>query len=268
MATLVEIKMGKLDWDGKKCVPDTRKGTLKILANGANHTVEWHDREKKKMIDQHHVARDAYLTKVKKVKDGRVYCLRYTRTEDRHFFWMQDKDEKQDVELVTKFNTELKTTLPEGAVGAGAPAAPAQTAGGATGTGAAASSGAPMTNEQMQSQLMAMLAQMGQQNQQRQNEGPKVMVNHILTRENMTTLLDDSELVQELLGHLPDSQREVTDLVETIACPQLGQNMSALSQAIFSDQLPLLMQMLGVSPPGQGDPMEELCKALENKYKQ
>ena len=82
-------------------------------------------------------------------------------------------------------------------------------------------------------------------------------------------LLEDKDAVAELLGHLPDDQRTDEDLAQTFHCPQLQQNMGVLSQAIYSDQLPILFTMLGLDPPQApvADPMESLCKALEQKHK-
>ena len=63
----------------------------------------------------------------------------------------------------------------------------------------------------------------------------------------------------------------VPQVLETMGCPQLASNMRALSQAVYSDQLPLLCQMLGLggvsASPGQ-DLMELFLKAMETKHKE
>merc|ERR1719436_702918 len=90
-----------------------------------------------------------------------------------------------------------------------------------------------------------------------------------MTSELLNPLLDDAEAVQELLSNMPEGQRTPEDLKEVFASPQLSQTMNSLTQAIYSDQLEILFQMLGLDAtaltPGT-DPMEALCKAMEKKY--
>lgn len=127
-----------------------------------------------------------------------------------------------------------------------------------------------MTPEQMQAQLMAMLQgnfQQMQQSGQMQAAGPKTNLTHILTPENLLTLLEDPEAVAELITHLPAGQQDVAELDPTFRSAQLRQNSGVLSQAVYSDAFQALCSMLQVQPEaGATDPMEALCKALERKH--
>ena len=55
-----------------------------------------------------------------------------------------------------------------------------------------------------------------------------------------------------------------------MASPQLQQSLSALTQAVHSDQLPVLLASLGLEPSALsgGDALELLCKAMEQKFKE
>merc|ERR1719498_2012423 len=98
---------------------------------------------------------------------------------------------------------------------------------------------------------------------------PPVPLQTFLTAEVLNQLMDDPEAVAELLPLMPDGQNTNSDLKEVFASPQLSQNMSILSQAIYSENIGVLFQMLGLDPstltPGT-EPMEALCKALEKKH--
>ncbi|CAK0800841.1 unnamed protein product [Prorocentrum cordatum] len=51
---------------------------------------QWFDREKNETSVDLIVINDAYFEKIEKCKDGRVYILRFTSSDKKLFFWMQD----------------------------------------------------------------------------------------------------------------------------------------------------------------------------------
>jgi len=50
-----------------------------------------------------------------------------------------------------------------------------------------------------------------------------------MTSENLLKLLDDPEIVQKLLPHMPEGQQDETSLRETLTSPQLRQAMNTLT---------------------------------------
>merc|ERR1740121_225604 len=92
--------------------------------------LQWHDREKSEVVTDLIVINDAYFQKIEKCTTGRVYILRFTSSDKKMFFWMQEPKEDGDKELMKKFNEAVGATIPEKG------AAPAQTGSG-TGAGAA-----------------------------------------------------------------------------------------------------------------------------------
>jgi len=271
---LAEFRAGKMTYDGRMVTPDVRKGKL-VLLNGEDSLMhlQWWDRTKTpmNMEDDLIVINDAYFERIPKCTTGRVYLLRFTSSDKKMFFWMQEPKEENDKDLINKANEAIGATIPDKPAGAGAPAA---------------AGGAP-SNDLMQ---MMQNFQQGQQGgpgnaelanilgQFLQQSGtgaggasrtPPVPLQTFMSAEVLNQLMDDPEAVAELLGNMPEGQGTPQDLREVFASPQLSQNMSILSQAIYSDQLGILFQMLGLDPsvltPGT-EPMEALCKAMEKKY--
>lgn len=116
----VEFKAGKMDWDGKNVTADKRKGKLVLSTDETEQLmhVQWYDREKNAMVDDMIVINDAYLEKVGKCKDGRVYLLRNTSHDKKAFYWMQEPNADADADLVKTFNETIGATIPEKKSGA------------------------------------------------------------------------------------------------------------------------------------------------------
>merc|ERR1719247_4085894 len=63
---------------------------------------QWMEREKNETAIDLIVINDAYLEKIEKCKTGRVYLLRFTSSEKKLFFWMQEpKSDKDDEKCKT-----------------------------------------------------------------------------------------------------------------------------------------------------------------------
>lgn len=252
----VEFKAGRMDWDGKTVTADKRKGKFILLTNVEEQLmhIQWMDREKNETgIDLITIA-DAYFEKIDKCKDGRVYLLRFTSSEKKLFFWMQEPKSDKDEEMITKFNETVGAKIPEkGSV-------PANTS-----TTTAAPTGA---NAPIDPQLRAMLNQILAQ----QPAGPRtppVPLQAVLTTEVLQGLLTDESAVAEMSGLLPPGQQSTDDLRDALQSAQLQQAIGGLTQAIHSDQLAVLFSSLGLDPssiasaaPGS-DALELLVRAME-----
>merc|ERR1719203_1202241 len=71
--------------------------------------------------------------------------------------------------------------------------------------------------------------------------------------------------------HLPETHRTPEGLREALTSAQLQQSMNSLTQAIHSDQLPVLLSGLGLNSgavltaqPGT-DALEVLCRAMDSQ---
>jgi len=262
-----------MNWDGRWVKPDKRKGKL-VLLNGDDDLmyVRWHDREKPPTADPEMnlvVVNDVYLEKIDKCTTGRVYLLRFTSSPDKkEFFWMQEPKEDGDGDLITRFNTAVGATIPEGGAGGGATSGPASgdlaevLRSFAANRGA--SGGAPAD---IDPQLASMVAQFVQSGGGGAPRTP-VPLTSVMTSETLEPLLADEAAVAEMLPLLPEGQRSAEDLREALNSPQIHQSMTVLTQAIYSDQLPVLFAGLGLDPSSVGstgatDALEALCRAME-----
>merc|ERR1712217_568576 len=75
--------------------------------------LQWHDRDKNEVVLDLIVINDAYLEKIEKCTTGRVYILRFTSSDKKLFFWMQEPNEEGDVELIKKFNDAMGAKIPD-----------------------------------------------------------------------------------------------------------------------------------------------------------
>ncbi|KAF8821334.1 putative adhesion regulating molecule region protein [Cardiosporidium cionae] len=240
MQPSVEILAGKCNWDGRLVTPDTRKGKLVvgIGEDGLTH-VQWICRTSNAIEENLIVISDAYLQKVEQAKTGRVYVLRFTSSDEKLLYWMQNADTSKDVELVQKFNSLM-----------GSPVIPETPE---TITQAAASPPAPHAASTEDSSMAAMA-------------------------ENFVQIIQQLPAFQgaartrgeELFTHLPPGLQNLEGFLDSLRSPQLTHNMNLLTQAIYSEQLlPTIMSSMEIPYPSlnassSADPMEILIDSLES----
>mmetsp|Transcript_40109 Transcript_40109/g.74784 ORF Transcript_40109/g.74784 Transcript_40109/m.74784 type:complete len:285 (-) Transcript_40109:128-982(-) len=265
----VEFKAGRMDWDGRMVTADKRKGKILLYTSEEDQLThfQWMDREKNDVVTDLIVINDAYLERIQKCTTGRAYIMRFTSSDKKMFFWMQEPSEEKDEENVKKFNEAIGATIPDkkagGATAVVTPAAPS----------VAAPAAAPAGD--IDPQLRAVLTQFLNQ----QGGGAQAPQRHplpltaVLTTEVLQSLLTDEQACSEMQGLLPDTHKSQDGLREVLASPQLQQSLSSLTQAVHSDQLPVLLSSLGLSPsvissaqPGS-DALELLCRAMEAQFK-
>lgn len=255
----VEFRAGRMDWDGRMVTADKRKGKVILMTAEDEQLMhfQWMDREKNEVAVDLIVINDAYLEKIEKCKDGRVYLLRFTSSEKKLFFWMQEPKTEKDAEFVKTFNEAIGAKIPE--KGAPKPVAAAAAA-------PAAAAGLPGMNQPMDPQIRAIVQQFIA------SQGPRtppVPLGAVLTTEVLQGLMTDDAAVAEMSTLLPPGQQTNDDLRDALGSPQLQQTLSALTQAVHSDQLPVLFASLGLDPsaianaaPGS-DALELLIRAME-----
>merc|ERR1719440_995 len=98
---------------------------------------QWQDRDKNETPVDLIVINDAYLEKIEKCTTGRVYLLRFTSSDKKLFFWMQEPKSDKDAELIKKFNEATGAKIPEKGAPKPATSAPAAPAAGLPGANAA-----------------------------------------------------------------------------------------------------------------------------------
>eukprot|EP00921_Rhytidocystis_pertsovi_P018141 GHVQ01028617.1.p1 GENE.GHVQ01028617.1~~GHVQ01028617.1.p1 ORF type:complete len:383 (+),score=67.94 GHVQ01028617.1:219-1367(+) len=298
---LVEFRAGKIAWDGSRATPDKRKGKIS-LCTGTDDLLHfrWTNRESGRIEDDLIVINDAYLEKVPEAKTGRIYVLRFSSSEKKFLFWMQEPEESEDEERINNFNKHAGGAPPAKPSNSSPPASCSVTS---TSSSTAASKRLSTLSEstsssvsessttssvnQTVSQLLngtsdpppaiaaglssTTAAQLGEfvRSLARQNANsrtPPVSVSEILTPARFKDLMNDPEALNDLRQHLPPGHDSDSDMEELIRSSQLQATMSNLSQAVYSDQLPVILSSMGLpstSNSSVGDNMERFVNALE-----
>lgn len=247
-----------MDWDGKMVTADKRKGKIVLYTSEEEALMhfQWVDREKNEVALDLIVINDAYLERIEKCTTGRVYLLRFSSSDKKHFFWMQEPKDDGDADLISRFNEAIGAKIPEKG---SAPAAAAPAAAPAAGAGAAVPQG----------ELRAILAQFLENQGAQGSRTPPIPLSAVLTTEVLQSLLTDEAACAEMKALLPETHQTPHGLREALASPQLQQSIHSLSQAVHSDQLPVLLASLGLNASAVGsaapgsDALEVLCGAME-----
>lgn len=274
----VEFRAGKCEWDGKLVSPDKTKGKVVLYTSEEDSLMhfQWVDREKNEVALDLLFFQDAYFQQIQKCKDGRVFLLRFTSSDKKHFFWLQEPKTEGDDDFLKKFNETVGAKIPDKKAGGAAAAAAAPNLNPVAASLAAGAAGTPEVNPELRAALDALLqaqggaAPGGAAAAQRQ---PPVPLAAVLTTDVLQGLMEDPEAVKEMQELLPPEQRTTDDLRQALGSPQLQQHLSSLTQATHSDQLPVLFASLGLDPstiatmaPGS-DALEALIRAMEAQQK-
>ncbi|KAI0725635.1 adhesion regulating molecule [Fomitopsis betulina] len=205
---------------------------------------------------------EATLVKVDQPAWGRTYVLKFSSSNQRHFFWMQDADSSRDAEFVSNVNRLLID--PQMVPIWSAPGASSQASSSAAGSSQPAPGPieqvAPEQFAQMQ-ELLASIAQGGQQQQ------PDISLSDILTPASLTPLFAHPQLVHALFPHLPpDLPSPPTEetLLQIVASPQFRAAVRNFDQALRTGLLGGLVRGLGL-PEEAGTGVEAFLRAVQEQ---
>ncbi|KAI7901249.1 proteasome complex subunit Rpn13 ubiquitin receptor-domain-containing protein [Cokeromyces recurvatus] len=108
---LVEFNAGKCIIEGRLIKPDTRKGMI-YMEQGEDQLLHfyWKERQNESVPEDDWIIfpDEAEFTKVTQCTTGRVYLLRFKISNERHFYWMQNKSDEKDDELVERVNNLIR----------------------------------------------------------------------------------------------------------------------------------------------------------------
>ncbi|KAK0201645.1 adhesion regulating molecule [Desarmillaria ectypa] len=197
---------------------------------------------------------------------GRTYVLKFSSSNQRHFFWMQDASPDRDDEFVRNVNGLLED--PEFIPTWGSPSTSAQAS---TSSQVASSSSAasqfqatPEQLEQLQSILTSMTTGAGGA----QSGIPEMSLSDILTPENITPLfITYPSLIPALFPHLPpDLPTPPTPeaVQRVISSPQFRAAVSNFDQALRTGLLGGLVRGLGL-PEEAGTGLGPFLRAVQEQ---
>ncbi|KAI7905488.1 proteasome complex subunit Rpn13 ubiquitin receptor-domain-containing protein [Cokeromyces recurvatus] len=103
---LVEFNAGKVIREGNMLKPDTRKGVI-YMDQSDDQLIHfyWKERKAADPEDDFIIFPDeAELIRVNECTTGRVYVLKFKSSSQKVFYWMQNKNDEKDEELVERVN--------------------------------------------------------------------------------------------------------------------------------------------------------------------
>ncbi|GLT41390.1 hypothetical protein SLA2020_154570 [Shorea laevis] len=109
---MLEFRAGKMLLDGKRVVPDSRKGLIRI-ARGEEGLVhfQWLDRTQNAVEDDQIIFPDEAAFEKVDQASGRVYILKFNTDDRKFFFWMQEPRAEGDSQLCSSVNYYINRPL-------------------------------------------------------------------------------------------------------------------------------------------------------------
>ncbi|KAK9002497.1 hypothetical protein V6N11_025171 [Hibiscus sabdariffa] len=110
--TLLEFRAGKMLLEGKRVVPDARKGLIRITRGeeGLVH-FQWLDRTQNVIEDDQIIFPDEAVFEKVNQASGRVYILKFNTDDRKFFFWMQEPEAEDDSQLCIAVNNFINQPL-------------------------------------------------------------------------------------------------------------------------------------------------------------
>ncbi|KAI0322036.1 proteasome complex subunit Rpn13 ubiquitin receptor-domain-containing protein [Amylostereum chailletii] len=247
--------------------PAPEKGALLIDREDDFLHLLWKDRQTHETIEDLILfPTDATFTRVEEAGDGRVYALKFSSSDQRHFFWMQDASDERDEEFASNVHSLLQIPgyVPVwhwrgGDQDAEVPDVDDSAQDGPSATG---QSGQP-TAEQL-AQISSLVSQMSSGSAAASGE-PELSLTDVLTPTNLAPLFTNHpELIPALFPHLPSdlpTQPSAEVLQQIINSPQFRAAVLSLDRALRTGMLSSLMGQLGL-PEEAGLGVEAFLRAI------
>ncbi|KAI0801915.1 adhesion regulating molecule [Irpex lacteus] len=220
---------------------------------------------------------DASFVKVEQSAWGRTYVLKFSSSNQRHFFWLQDADSSRDKEFVTNVNKLLQDPdtipiwyaagySPEAAQRPEAAAGPSTSAQPAAGSSTTEGTHDP-TPEEL-ARVRELVASMGGQPQ---GGRPEFLIQDILTPANLLPLFTSHpEIIPTLFPHLPPdlpTPPSAEVLQQIISSPQFRSAVRSFDIALSTGALQGFVRSLGL-PEEAGSGFEAFIQAIQRQAEQ
>lgn len=203
------------------CTADTNRNQVRLLEENTELKWQVYDRRRETVLSTEVIPPGTTFTKVPH-DSSRIYVwTRPASTPIYKMYWMQDADDTQDDEIVTKVNEMLQQAVPDPQVDTLSSilenlGMPQQTTAGTT------------TNQLTLADLQGAMA--GIQEMQTQTN-----LSDIITNESIQNLLDDEAVRNRLLQFLPEHQQSEEYLRENLTCASVRRSLMLLSNAIADE---------------------------------
>jgi len=195
---------------------------------------------------------------------GRVYVLKFSSSDQRHFFWMQDASSERDEEFAFHVNKLLQ--IPGYIPVWGVADSNSQSSGASTSTQVAAPAGASQPTSEQLSQLRSLVAQMS--GAAAAQPAPDLSLTDVLTAENLNPLfVSHPELIQTIFPHLPPdlpASPSPEVLSQIVSSPQFRGAVASFDRALRTGLLGDLVTQLGL-PEEAGTGVEAFLRAVREQ---
>ncbi|KAF8587592.1 adhesion regulating molecule [Ramaria rubella] len=268
MSSIIAFKAGRLqrrentNW----LDPSLTKGALQLLVadDGLLH-FQWRNRDTNIVEDDLIIfPSEASFEKVSQAGGGRTYVLKFTSSNQRHFYWFQDVSTERDTQIVENVNGLLQDPDYEPRWASTSSQAQPQPQPHAS----SLSAGTTQTpTAQQLSDLRNLLSQLSQDPNAARLEPPDLALSDILTPTHLAPLFASPALVRTLFPHLPTDlpvPPSAAVLQRIIESPQFHAAVAALDQALATGLLGGLVRGLGL-PEEAGTGVMQFLRAIEEQ---
>ncbi|KAK8506357.1 hypothetical protein V6N12_034093 [Hibiscus sabdariffa] len=274
--TLLEFRAGKMLLEGKRVVPDTRKGLIRI-ARGEEGLVhfQWLDRTQNVIEDDQIVFPDEAVFEKVNQASSRVYILKFNTDDRKFFFWMQEPKAEDDSQLCIAVNNFINQPLEFGVEEPDA-SEPLQVsedmieddissrAGnltvpnlGAEAISDVTSSSGPVKLEDLQ----RILSSIGPAEIAGDPDGG-LGLDDILKPDLIMPLIESLSLEERLASYLPEGQWRPEDLLELLQSPPFRQQVDSFTYVLRTGQIDL--SQFGIDPSKYKFTVLSFLEALED----
>ncbi|KAL5543408.1 hypothetical protein UlMin_007192 [Ulmus minor] len=274
---MLEFRAGKMYFEGKKVVPDSRKGLVRI-ARGDEGLVhfQWLDRTLNVVEDDQIIFPDEATFEKVNQASGRVYILKFN-TDDRKFiFWMQEPNSENDSQLCSSVNFYINRPLEFLAEEDPEESVPLQVSEdmieddissrtgnlvvpnfGTEVTSDVSSSSGPVKLEDLQRILSSIDPADGVE-----DPDGGLGLGDILRPDLILPLMDTLPLEQQLASYLPEGQWSREDILELLQSPPFRQQVDSFTYVLRTGQIDL--SQFGVDPSKYKFTVLSFLEALED----
>ncbi|XP_062115363.1 26S proteasome regulatory subunit RPN13 [Humulus lupulus] len=258
---LVEFRAGKMNFEGTRVVPDTRKGLVRIARGGEGLLhFQWLDRTLNAVEDDQIIFPDEAVFEKVNQSSGRVYILKFNTDDRKFFFWMQEPSAEGDSELCSSVNYYINRPLdflseeePDASVPlqvsedmmdddissrAGNLIVPNL---GAEVSSDVSSSSGPVKLEDLQ----RILSNIGPADAAGDPDGG-LGLDDILKPDLIMPLIETLPLEQHLASYLPEGQWSPEDILELLQSPPFRQQVDSFTYVLRTGQIDLTQ--FGIDP--------------------
>ncbi|KAL4384978.1 hypothetical protein GQ457_15G029460 [Hibiscus cannabinus] len=274
--TLLEFRAGKMLLEGKRVVPDTRKGLIRI-ARGEEGLVhfQWLDRTQNVIEDDQIIFPDEAVFEKVNQASGRVYILKFNTDDRKFFFWMQEPEAEDDSQLCIAVNNFINQPLELGVEEPDA-SEPLQVyeemveddvssrAGnltvpnlGAEAISDVTSSSGPVKLEDLQ----RILSSIGPAEIAGDPDGG-LGLDDILKPDLIMPFIESLSLEERLASYLPEGQWTPEDLLELLQSPPFRQQVDSFTYVLRTGQIDL--SQFGIDPSKYKFTVLSFLEALED----